>query len=146
MRLDLADAALLDDRDVAGPLADDLIDGGAEDRLEVGLLGHASAGTVGATPAEEDEVGIFLRGQLDDAFVGTTADAHDGAQLDAFGRELEHALQQPPGLARAGGAFGELYAFGHLNDRERRDGAALLQQRRHRCARGPRLSAGWRGG
>ena len=143
---DLADAALLDDRDVAGSLADDLVDGGAEDRLEVFLLGHAASSTVGTTPAEEDEVGLFLCGQLDDALVGATADAHDGAQLDAFGHELEHTLQQAPGLARTGGAVGELYALGHLHDRERGDGAALLEQRRPRCGRGPRPCAGWRGG
>ena len=53
-----------------------------------------------AAPAEDDQVGLFLGGQLDDAFSGPAADADDGAQLHALRHELQHALQQSPRLAR----------------------------------------------
>ena len=93
-------------------------------------------------PAEDDEVGLLLGGQLDDALGGAAADAHDGAQLDAGWRELEHPLQQPARLPRPRGALRERHALGHLDDAERRERAAVLDQRRadaHQVGGGPRV-------
>ena len=103
--LDGGDAALLDHRDVAGPLADDLVDGRAEDRQR-SIVRCAPSHLPGSAPAEEDEVGFFLRRQLHDAFLGAAPDADDGVEVDAFRHELEDPLQEAPRLACTRGAFG----------------------------------------
>ena len=92
----LPDATLLDDRDVARCVADDLVDGGREHvrRAVVAAAGRAA-------PAEDDEVRLVLGGQLDDALRRPAPDAHHGPQVHAGRRELEHALEQPARLARA---------------------------------------------
>ncbi len=97
--LDVLDAALLDDRDVAWRVAHDLVDRRREDR-RVALL---AAGPT--RPAKDDQVGFLLRGQLDDSLGSPAADAHDRAQLNPRWRELEHALQQPARLPRTSGTF-----------------------------------------
>ena len=99
-----------------------------------------------AAPAEDDQVGLFLGGELDDAFGGPPADAHDGAQLDALRRELEHALEQAPRLARPRRALGKRHALGHLDDAERSQRAARAAAAPRRCERGRPPSAGWPAG
>jgi len=116
-------AALLDDGDVAGRLADDLVDRRAEDRFGATLPASASS------PAEDDQIGLVLCGQLDDTLRGPTSDAYHGAELDARWCELEYPLQQPARLARLGGTLGQRHSLWHLDDAERRQGAAVLQQR-----------------
>ena len=75
--LDLGCPALLDHGDVAGRRPDDLVDRGRDDR---GRLGHRAGAPpravrrrlavgvdrVPATPAEDQQVGLFVRGRLDD--------------------------------------------------------------------------------
>ena len=98
--LQVAHATLLDHRDVAGRLAQDLVDRRREGR------GHALADGRGlAAPAEDDEVGLELRGDLDDALGGVPPDAHDRVDARALGHEVEDALEQASRVARAGGAF-----------------------------------------
>ncbi len=77
--LDLGDAALLDDGDVTGRVAHDLVDGGAEHGLVAVRRGRPGA----AAPAEDDEVRLVLGGQLHDALRGAPPDAHHGPQVDA---------------------------------------------------------------
>ena len=95
--LDVARAALLDDRDVARRLADDLVDRRRED-------GRAAVAAVVAdrrlaAPAEDDEVGLLLGGGLDDALGGVPADAHD--RVD---RRPVRARSRAPSGAAAGRA------------------------------------------
>ena len=92
---DMTDAALLDDGDVARRVAHDLVDGRAEDRCP-GTLSSARS----SAPAEEDELRLFLGGQLDDALGGSPADAHDGPHLHARSART----RAPAGAAGAPGA------------------------------------------
>ena len=114
--LDVAGTALLDDRDVARRLADDLVDGRREDR-------RAGAPVVArrrlAAPAEDDEVGLLLGGRLDDALGGVPADAHDRVDRRPVGGVVEDLLEEPAGVARARRALGQGHPLRHLDDAER---------------------------
>ena len=140
---DLLRAALLDDRDVARRVADDLVDGRREDRR---AALPSRAGRRLAAPAEDDQVGLLLGGRLDDPLGGVPADPDDRVDRRPVGREVEDALEQPPGLAGAGRALGERHALGHLDDPERRQ----LAGRGSSSAAPRRISssavAGWRPG
>ena len=139
MRRTSLDAALLDDRDVAGR---------SRTTSSMVALKTGSSPIVAspparpAAPAEDDQVGLLLGGQLHDALRGTSPDAHHGAQVDAVGRELQDPLQQPARLARPRRALGQRHALGHLHDGQRGEHAAVRQQRRpdaHQVGRGPRV-------
>src|SRR5258706_14639736 len=97
--LEVADASLLDDGDIAWRLAQDLVDRRREGK------GHAiPSGRRLAAPAEHDEVGLELRGRLDDALRGMAPDAHDRVDAGALGHEVEDALEEPPRMPGPGGA------------------------------------------
>jgi hypothetical protein len=120
--LDARHAALLDDRDVAGRLAHHLVDRRAEHR------GRAASTSGPSAPAKENEVGLLFGGGLDDPFGCPTPDSNLGAQLDAFRRELQHLLEQPPRVARLRRPFRERDAFRHFHDSQCRERAAGLHQ------------------
>ena len=124
--LDLLGPTLLDDRDVARGVADDLVDGRREDRRAVAVASRRRA----AAPAEDDEVGLLLGRGLDDALGGVPADAHDRVDRRAVRGVVEHALEQPTGVARPGGALRERHPLGHFDDAERRDLAVLAVEHR----------------
>ena len=109
---DLPGAALLDDGDVARRVADDLVDRRRED----GRRGAVPAGRGLAAPAEDDQVGLLLGGGLDDPFRGMPADPHDRVDRRSVWHVVEHPLEQPPGVARAGRALGQGHPLGHLHD------------------------------
>ena len=113
---DVLGAALLDDGDVARRVADDLVDRRRED----GRAGAVPAAGGAPAPAEDDEVGLLLRGRLDDPLGGVPADADDRVDGRAVGRVVEHALEEPPGVPRPGGALGQGHALRDLDDPERR--------------------------
>src|SRR5579875_2375945 len=78
--------ALLDDSDVAGSVAHDLLDGGAEE---------AMGGAGPAFPAEQDQVGLLLARGFEHALPDPRRDPHDRADLDGRG------LLQPQQAAKA---------------------------------------------
>ena len=90
-------AALLDDRDVGGRVADDLVDRRREDRRARAV----AAGRRLAAPAEDDQVRLLLGGRLDDPLGGVAADPDDRVDRRALGREVEDALEEPAGVAGA---------------------------------------------
>ena len=89
-------AALLDDSDVAGRVAHDLVDRGREHGRAVAV---ASVRRL-AAPAEDHEVRLLLAGCLDDALGRPPADAHDGLNRRSLGREVEDTLQEPTSVPR----------------------------------------------
>ncbi len=117
------DAALLDDRDVARRVAHDLVDRGREDSVRLALAARPTA------PAEDDQIGLVLRSQLDDALCRPATDPDDRPQLNSGRRELEHSLQQAARLARLGGTLRKRHALGHLDDAQRGEDAAVRDQR-----------------
>ena len=119
--LDVLGATLLDDRDVARGVAHDLVDGRREDRGPVAV----ATGRRPAAPAEDDEVGLLLGRGLDDALGGVAPDADDRVDRRAVRGVVEHALEQPTGVAGPRRAFRERHPLGHLDDPERRDLAVL---------------------
>ena len=123
---DLLRAALLDDGDVAWRLSNDLIDGRGEDGRTTPL---AAAGRL-ATPAEDDEVRLLLRGGLDDALGGVPADANDGVDRGAVRGVVQDALEESPRMPRAGRALGQRHALGDLHDAERGEFAGPLVEHR----------------
>ncbi len=112
--LDLARAALLDDRDIARGLAHDLVDG----RREHGRAAVAAvvAGRRLAAPAEDDEVGLLLGRGFGDPLGGVPADTDDGVDGGACRGVVEHLLEQPPGVPGARRALGQGHALGDLHD------------------------------
>ena len=119
-------AALLDDRDVARGIADDFVDRRREHRRPVAVAGVRRL----AAPAEDHEVRLLLAGSLDDALGRPPADAHDGMDRRAFGREVEDALEEPAGVPRPRRALRQRHPLGHLDDPERGQLAALVEDRR----------------
>ena len=94
--LQLARATLLDNADVAGSIADHLVDGRREDRRVAvspadRRLSLAAGGCLPA-PAEDDEVRLLFRRRLDDPLRGVAADPDDGMDRCPFGSEVEHSL------------------------------------------------------
>ena len=112
---DLPGAALLDDGDVAGRVAHDLVDRRGEDHRSGAVARPAGA----AAPAEDDEVGLLLGGRLDDALGGMAPDPHDRVDRRPVGGEVEDALEEPAGVAGPGRALGQRHPLGHLDDPER---------------------------
>ena len=111
---DLAGPALLHDGDVAGRVANDLLDR----RRERGDRGIAVGGRL-AAPAEDDEVGVELGGRFDDPLGGVAADPDDRVDRRALGHEVEDLLEEPAGVAGPGGALRERHALGDLDDAQR---------------------------
>ena len=143
---DVIDAALLDHRDVARRLADDLVDGWAEDRVDRPRPGALpSRRWRWSAPAEKDQVGLLLGRRLEDALCGSSPDAHGGPQLDVIRCELLDALQQASCLASAGRSLGERRSFRHLDDAQRGEHAAMLHERgadAHEVGRRARVGEG----
>ncbi len=111
---DLRRAALLDHRDVARRVANDLVDGRREDRC----LGSGPGRRGLAAPAEDDQVGVEFRRRLDDALGGAPPDANDRMDRDAFGGVVEDSLQQPAGLAGLRRALAQRRFLRDLHDPE----------------------------
>ena len=111
---DLGRAALLDDGDVAGRVADDLVDRRRED----GGLGSGPGVRRSAGPAEHDQVRVQLRRRFDDAFRGSPPDPNDGVDRHALRRVVEDLLQQPSGLAGPCRAVAQRRSLGNLDDAE----------------------------
>jgi hypothetical protein len=113
---DVARAALLDDRDVAGRLAYSLVDRRRDHRpAAVPVRARLAA------PAEDHEVGFLLGGRLDDAGRGMATDPHEGVDDRALGRVVEHLLEEAPRLAGTGRALGQGHALRYFDDAERRE-------------------------
>jgi hypothetical protein len=112
--LEVADAALLDDGDVARRLAEDLLDRRGERAGQAGTV-RLPAGRL-AAPAEDDEVGLELRRDLDDALGGVPPDPDDRVDAGPLGDEVEHLLEQPASVPSTRGALGQGHALGHLDD------------------------------
>ena len=121
MRLISLRAALLDDRDVAGGVADHLVDGRRDDGGPVAL----PVGPGPAAPPEDDQVGLLLGRCLDDALRSVAADAHDRVDRRPVGGVVEDALEQAAGVPGTGRALRQGHALGHLDDPERGDLAVL---------------------
>ena len=131
MRRTSLDAALLDDRDVAGRVAHDLVDGRAEDGL-----GRSAAGTLaarlrgGPAPAEEDEVGLLFRRPP------RRCPRPRGGRCGPWSAARRRPARTPA-RAAAGDAPGArgwrprraAMPSAHLDDAERREHAAVLQER-----------------
>src|SRR3972149_2962531 len=92
--------ALLDDGDVALGAAHNLVDRWAEHRAA-----RIPALSTGAAPAEQDQVGLLLGGELNNALRGSATDAHGGAGVRTVGHGLEDPLQQSAGLSRPDGTL-----------------------------------------
>ena len=130
-RSHLAEAALLDDGDVARRLAHDRVDGGREDRPRQhplageDHLGGLRLGPRGlrrrrrTAPAEDDQVAALLPDRLDHPIGCMAADADQRPQLDPLlVAEIEHALEKPARGPRLGCALREADPLGHLDDAE----------------------------
>ena len=107
--------ALLDDRDVGRRVADHLVDRRRDHRSAVPAVRGLAA------PAEDDQVGFLLGGGLDDPLGGVTADPHDRMDGGPVRREVEHALEEAPGVAGAGGAFAQRHSLRDLDDAQGRE-------------------------
>jgi hypothetical protein len=93
---DVARAALLDHRDVARRLADDLVDGRRDDgRVRVPV------GSRLAAPAEDHQVGFLFGRRLDDPRGRMASDPHQRVDHGPLGHVVEHLLQQPARLPGA---------------------------------------------
>ena len=108
-----------------------------ESRTTSSIVGENTAGAVAvagvrrlAAPAEDHEVRLLLAGRLDDALGRPPADAHDGMDRRSFGREVENALEEPAGVPRPRRALRQRHPLGHLDDPERGQLAALVEDRR----------------
>jgi len=108
-------AALLDDRDVARRVADDLVDRRREDGGAAAVMATGRA----PAPAEDDEVRFLLGGRLDDALGRMPADAHDGVDRRAVRCVVEDPLEEASGVPGARRALGQRHPLGHLDDAER---------------------------
>ncbi len=123
---DLVGPALLDDGDVAGQFADDLVDGGRDHRPARVLAGRGLA-----APAEDHQVRFLLGGGLDDARGGVAADPDQRMDDGALGHVVEHLLEQAPGLARSRRTVAQGHPLGDLDDAQRGQLAGpLIHQRR----------------
>ena len=112
---DLAGAALLDDGDVAGGVADDLLD-----RRREGRTGPLAVAGRLAAPAEDDQVGVQLRGRFDDPLGRVAPDPDNRVDGRPLGHEVEDLLEESPGVAGTGRALREGHALRHLDDPEGR--------------------------
>ena len=140
---DLLRAALLDDRDVARRVADDLVDRGREDRRAPCRRGRRRL----AAPAEDDQVRLLLGGGLDDPLGRVPADPHD---------RVDRSSRPGRSRARAGGAGGRggrasrprTAASPRAPPRCRARTARRPARRawRRRGGSAPRRSSGWRPG
>ena len=111
--LDLAEGALLHDRDVARRVANDGVDGGREDRA-----GRAATTAGTPTPAEDEQVGVHLVRRLDDPLRRAAPDPDERPDPRALGGVVQDLLEQASRLSRQGRAVGEGDVLGDLHDPE----------------------------
>ena len=111
---DVLASTLLDDGDVGGRVADDLVDRRRDHRTALAPGGRLAA------PAEDDQVRLLLGRRLDDPLGGMPADPDDRVDRGPIRRVIQDPLEQSPGVAGAGRALGQRHPLGHLDDPERR--------------------------
>ena len=132
--------SLLDHRDVARRVANDLVDRGREDRRRGALTARRRL----AAPAEDDEVRLLFGAGLDDPFGRVPADPDDRADRRTVGDVVEDALEQSSSVPGPGGTFRERHALRNLDDSE---GGQLARTRiEHRGAEADQLLRGHRVG
>ena len=111
--LDLAERALLDDRDVTGRRAHDSVDRGRED-------GAGRVASTARTPAppEDEQIGVHLVRRLDDPLRRPAPDPDERPDPRPLRGVVQDLLEEAPRLPRQRRAVGEGDVLGDLHDPE----------------------------